>query len=107
MGQPELTQVPGIELAGREFMHAVFGLKPGETGIAPNQARATIYVVRVLTQEPDDERLRSQFLESGYNNLVIMLAQGEALHTSVEWYRGVADQYQVKWQRPPDERRRM
>ncbi|HMC10064.1 MAG TPA: hypothetical protein VKH44_02195, partial [Pirellulaceae bacterium] len=107
MGQPELSQVAGIELAGREFMQAVFALRPSESGVAPNQSHAKIYVVRVLNQEPDDERLRSQFLESGYNNLVIMLAQGEALHTSVEWYRGVADQYQVKWQRPPDERRRM
>ena len=85
----------------------MFARRASESGVAPNQSHAKIYVVRVLNQEPDDDRLRSQFLESGYNNLVIMLAQGEALHTSVEWYRGVADQYQVKWQRPPDERRRM
>ena len=60
-----------------------------------------------ISQEPDDERLRSQFLESGYNNLVLMLAQGEALHTSVEWYRGIADQYKVKWLRPPQAQQSM
>jgi len=106
-GQPELSTVPGVELAGREFMQSVFALKEGESGTAPNQAHSKVYVVRVLKQDPDDERLRAQFLESGYNNLVLMLAQGEALHTSVEWYRGIADQYQVKWQRPPQEDRRM
>jgi hypothetical protein len=107
MGQPEFSQVPGIELAGREFMQAVFALKPSETGAAPNEAHSKVFAVRVITQDPDDERLRQQFLESGYNQLVVMLAQREALSTSVEWYRGVAERYQVKWQRPPQDERRM
>jgi hypothetical protein len=106
-GQPELSTVAGIDLPGREFMQSVFALKAGETGAAPNQAHSKVYVVRAVSQDPDDERLRTQFLESGYNQLVLMLAQGEALHTSVQWYRGVADQYQVKWQRPPQDDRRM
>jgi hypothetical protein len=106
-GQPEMSTVPGIELAGREFMQSVFALQPGECGVAPNQAHSKVYVVRVVSQDPDDERLRAQFLESGYNNMIMMLAQGEALHTSVQWYRGVAEAYQVKWQRPPQDFRRM
>jgi hypothetical protein len=106
-GQPEMSTVAGIDLAGREFMQSVFALKTGESGVAPNQAHNKVYVVRAMKQDPDDDRLRSQFLESGYNQMVLMLAQGEALHTSVEWYRGIADQYQVKWQRPPNDERRM
>lgn len=106
-GQPELSQVPGIELAGREFMQAVFALKSGDTGAAPNEAHSKVFVVHIVSQDPDDERLRQQFLESGYNQLVLMLAQREALSTSVEWYRGVAQRYQVKWQRPPQDERRM
>ena len=66
-----------------------------------------VYVVRVLAQEPDDQKLRTQFLESGYNELVVMLGRNEAWRTSVECIRGIEDQYHVKWQRPPDERRRM
>jgi hypothetical protein len=106
-GQPELSQVPGIELAGREFMQSVFMLSPGETGAAPNQSHAKVYVVKVLTQDPEEEKLREQFLESGYNQMVLLLAQGEAVQTSVDWYRGIADRYQVKWQRPPRDERRM
>jgi len=106
-GQPELSRVPGIDLAGQDFMQAVFSQKVNGAGAAPNQPHTRVYVVRVLSEQPDEERLRSQFLDSGYNQFVIMLAQSEALQTSVEWYRGIEKQYQVKWQRPPDEGRRM
>jgi len=107
MSGPELSPVPGIELAGLEFMQGVFSLQPGQSGVAPNQAHSTVYVVRVLQQDPDDEKLRTQFLESGYNELVVMLGRNEAWQTSVGCIRGIEDQYHVKWQRPPDERRRM
>ena len=40
-------------------MRAVFALKPGENGVAPNQAHSKVYVVRAISQEPDDERLRA------------------------------------------------
>jgi hypothetical protein len=88
-------------------MQSVFMLSPGETGAAPNQSHAKVYVVKVLTQDPEEEKLREQFLESGYNQMVLLLAQGEAVQTSVDWYRGIADRYQVKWQRPPRDERRM
>ena len=94
--------------SARARIHAGgFCPKPEDTGAAPNQAHSKAYVVSVTKQDPDDERLRMQFLESGYNNMVLMLAQGEALNTSVRWYRGIAEQYQVKWQRPPQDERRM
>jgi hypothetical protein len=107
MSGPELSPVAGIDLAGQEFMQGVFALQPGQSGAAPNQAHSRVYVVRVLAQDPDDEKLRTQFLESGYNELVVMLGRNEAWRTSVESIRGIEDQYHVKWQRPPDERRRM
>ena len=106
-GMPELSPVPGIELAGQEFMQSVFALQPGQAGLAPNQPRTKVYVVRVLGQEPDEETLRQRFLESGYNNFVLMLAQLEARQAAVNWYRGLEQQYQVKWLRPPQEVQRM
>ena len=105
--RPEMSAVEGIELPGHEFMEAVFALKPTETGVAPDQAHSKVYVVRVINQQPEDEQLRTQFLESGYNNMILMLAQGEALQTSIEWYRGIADQYKVEWIRPPQDQRSM
>ena len=98
-GRPEYSRPAGIEQAGREFMQAVFAMKPGETGVAPNNSKSRVYVVRVLSQEPDDEKLQQQFIDSGYNQLVLMLAQSETMYTSVQWWRGIEDQYQVQWQR--------
>jgi hypothetical protein len=105
MGQPELSRVPGIDLAGQEFMEGVFALEPSQAGIAPNQAHSKVYVVRVTTQNPGDEELRSRFLESGYNQLVLSLAQGQAVYTWVDWFRDLAAQYDVKWERLPREDR--
>jgi len=105
MGQPELSRVPGIDLAGQEFMEGVFALDPSQTGVAPNQAHSKVYVVRVTTQNPGDDELRSRFLESGYNQLVLSLAQGQAVYTWIDWFRELADQYHVQWQRLPREDR--
>jgi hypothetical protein len=107
MSGPELSPVPGIELAGQEFMQGVFSLQPGQSGVAPNQPHSKVYLVRVLAQDPDDEKLQTQFLESGYNELVVTLGRNDAWRTAVDCIRGIEDQYHVKWQRPPDERRRM
>ncbi len=107
MGQPEFSTVENIELAGREFMQGVFALKPGETGVAPNQPHSKVYVVRVISQEPDDARLQALFAESGANQQILMLAGGERQYTFMKSLRGIEDQYQVKWQRPPNDGRRM
>lgn len=100
-GDPELSSVAGIELAGQEFMKAVFALKPGEAGVAPNQAHSTVYVVRVVGQDPTDEVLRSQFLETGLNFQVVGVAQRERGQVRFDWYREVQKKYQVTWLRPP------
>ena len=107
MGQPEFSTVENIELAGREFMQGVFALKPGETGVAPNQPHSRVYVIRVISQEPDDARLQALFAESGANQQILMLAGGERQYTFMQSLRGIEDQYQVKWQRPPNDGRRM
>ena len=47
-GEPELSQVPGVELPGQEFMEAVSKLKLNEAGTAVNQSHDKVYVVRVI-----------------------------------------------------------
>jgi hypothetical protein len=107
MGQPELTTIKEIELAGRDFMQGVFALKPGETGTAPNQPHSRVYVVRATSQEPDDARLQTQFSEMGYNQLILMLASGERQYAWYQSLRNVEHEYRVTWQRPPRTDRRM
>lgn len=63
-GRPRLTEVPGVPLAGEEFMQAVFGLKVGETGVAINQPHTTVHVVRIVAEEPSLDIRREMFLSS-------------------------------------------
>ena len=102
-GEPSLSTIPGIDLAGHEFMEGVFSLHPGETGIAPDQPHKKVYVVRVLTQEPTDDVLKEQFLESGLNFQVMNVAQREMFRTSLAWYEELEKEMRLVWERPPIE----
>lgn len=63
-GAPRLSDVSGIPLAGQEFMQAVFDLAVGEAGVAINQAHSTVYVVRVVAEEPALDIRREMFVSS-------------------------------------------
>jgi hypothetical protein len=100
-GAPELSRVDGIDLAGREFMQAVYALEPGQTGIAPNQAHGTVYLVRLVSQQPEERLLRDQFMERGVTMEVMLVHRDDMMQTFGEWFRGLEERYQVKWNRPP------
>ena len=106
MNRPELSIVPGIELAGQEFMKDVFSISEGGAGTAVNQPHSRVYAVKVLKFEPKQEELRDRFAESGlFETMAVVGAQ---------WREAVADQRQhldeefdVSWQRPPQPGSRM
>ena len=102
-GSPSLSAVPGIDLAGVEFMEAVFSLQPGQTGVAPNQSHRTLYVVRVVSQEPTDDVLKEMFLESGLSRPVQMVAQSDLMQTGREMFAGLNKEMDLVWERPPVE----
>ena len=98
-GQLELSPVLGVTLPGQDFMRSVFSLHPGQVGAAPNQAHTTVYVVRVLSQEPSDEVLRQQFLDAGTAGLDGIAAQ-EVMTTMFDWFGDLEKDMRVVWQRP-------
>jgi hypothetical protein len=100
-GEPGLSSVPGIDLAGNDFMRAVFSLSPGQTGVAPNHPHTKAYVVRIKSQTPDDKVLRAQFLESGLNMQVLGVAQQETFEIASDWMEQVEEQFGLQWQRVP------
>src|SRR5262249_7365695 len=85
-GEPSLGRVPGVESAGNDSMNPVFGRRRGQAGVAPNETHACVYVVRFLSQEPSDEILRQQFLDSGLNFQVLGIAQRDRQQFIFDWY---------------------
>lgn len=100
-GEPEISPVMGIDLAGREFMEGVFKLSPGQTGTAPNLPHTVVYVVRAVSQEPSEEILRQQFLETGVTFPLLMVASRERGEVLRDWYESLDKEMKVVWHRPP------
>jgi hypothetical protein len=59
---PQRTKVSGVEQGGDAFLKAVFGLKPGETGVAPNDPQSIYYVVQIESEKPTLDELHQQFM---------------------------------------------
>jgi hypothetical protein len=106
MGRVTVSPVPGIDLAGRDFMQGVFALQPGQAGVAPNQSHTKVYVVHAISQEPSDELLKAQFLDTGITGEVMQIAQMEAIQTWQQWYIELEKEMGVAWNRPPVTRER-
>ncbi len=105
-GQPQLSEVTGIDQAGDDFMRAVFNLGVGETGVAPNQSRNIFYVVRVTARIPSDDILREQFVGSRMGHQSVMpVAQLERRQLEQLWFQDLAKEFDVEWKRDPRDNR--
>ena len=56
-----LSAVDGVDMPGWDFMREVFGLEPGQVGVAFNAPKTFVYVVRPTEFTPSYEVLRAQF----------------------------------------------
>jgi hypothetical protein len=97
-GAPSLSQVIGVDAAGTEFMKAVFALEPGEVGVAVNQPHSHVYLVRVVSQMPEEAVLRNQFLSSGVTPEVSQMAMMELERLWQDWYEDLEREMNVAWQ---------
>jgi hypothetical protein len=60
-----VSEVPGVQLPGNDFMRTVFRLEPGQIGVAFNAPKTIAYVVRPSEFSPSyDERWRKFQVES-------------------------------------------
>ena len=86
-------------------MRSVFALSPGQTGVAANQPKTMVYVVRVVSQVPDDSTLKEQFLETGGNpqsrQMMEFVASRDLFEVAREMFQQVNERYDLEWQRPP------
>ncbi|MFM7074303.1 MAG: hypothetical protein ACKO38_21150, partial [Planctomycetota bacterium] len=96
-GAPTISRVDNVDMAGADFMRAVFRLKVGETGVAVNQPKTTVYVVRITSESPSEEVLRERFLQTGANFEVAHLAQTEGSSIASDWIKELEGQLGVQW----------
>jgi hypothetical protein len=98
--ESEIAEVP---YPGEDFMQTVLDLQPGEIGVAADQPHKRVYVIRLISQTPDEDILRQMFLTRGVTDRnVSQQYNEERLRTLGAWLDNVLDkEMQVKWNRPP------
>jgi hypothetical protein len=108
-GQVYATPIAQVEGAGHEFRQVMFRLEPGQIDVAANQPLTTVYVIRIISQSPDEEVLREQFVQinassliaRGQSNPLGYLARTESDRLLGQWYQGLLDEIDFQWVRDP------
>jgi len=107
MGQVFLTPVAGVEQVGNAFMQDVFSLAVGQAGPAINRTQSVVYVVQVLTEEPDATTRQKDFFDTldvngGSDPQLLRIAEIERRELQRNWYIQIEEELDVVWNRPPE-----
>jgi hypothetical protein len=99
------TEIPEVSYPGEEFMQTVLDLQPGEIGVAADAPHKRVYVIRLISQTPDEEILRQMFLTKGVSDRnVSQQYNSERLQTLDTWLSNVVnEEMQLKWNRQPQQ----
>jgi len=101
-GQPTLSQPEGVQMPGEEFMTAVFGLEPGQAGVAFNEPRTVCYAIRLDSLDPPAADLRTKFVEDRSDPRRIgAVAQTEFSRSFGDWLTSLEKRYGLAWTRQP------
>lgn len=100
MRPPTYSEVEGISGAGTEFMQSVFKLKAGEIGLATDQPKATVYVVRLVEYTPSDSVLWDLFLADDYRGYAMAARYDQSVANRL-WREGLKKEAGLHWERDP------
>ncbi|NCX97414.1 MAG: hypothetical protein EBX35_02205 [Planctomycetia bacterium] len=99
---PVISQPAGVQMAGAEFMEAVFGLEPGGTATAFNEPKTICYCIRLVAYEPEEAILQERFTDDSADpRRLAMLADDEVRDVRDRWMAGIEKRYGVEWKRDP------
>ena len=99
--QPRMSQVEGVENVGVSFMEAVFGLEPGEVGVATNHPEDTAYVVRLAEYLQPLDDLRKDFANE-HQMRYMAVAGPDQRRIYLNWLDDLEKEAGVHWLRPAD-----
>jgi hypothetical protein len=98
---PRISDVPGIDRPGYDFMNAVFDLEQGQIGVAMNQSETIAYVVRVTEVAPPMTVLWDQFEVEDFSTYVDVVRR-EQFRIRAAWQKELEEMAGLKWERKPD-----
>ena len=93
-----------VELAGEDFMRAVYDLKVDEIGVAMNQPKTIAYVVRLTETTPNESVLWSMFKADDYSKY-FSLAMADTQKMNEQWREELQKAAGLKWVRQANRRR--
>ncbi len=99
---PELSELPGVDTPGDDFMRTVFTLQPPQAGAALNGPQTVAYVVQVANFAPADVVLRESFMVAPYRTYM-----GAGLNDERDlvqnWIAQLEKEAGLDWVRPPNQ----
>lgn len=99
---PMLSDPDGVQMAGEEFMKAVFSLEPGGTAVAFNEPQTVCYAIKLMSLEPDEAALQQRFLDAASDpRRLAAVAEGDVRAAYTRWLGDVSRRQGVEWKRPP------
>ena len=95
----EQQEREAVVMPGDEFMRMVFSLKQGQIGLAMNQPKTAVYVVRVKEINPLPEVLLRRFLAEDYIGY-FRVAYYDQIESERAWLDEIKSEVGFKWERP-------
>ncbi|NMC21398.1 MAG: hypothetical protein GYA33_13380, partial [Thermogutta sp.] len=89
-----------VDRPGNEFMAAVFSLQPGQVGVAWNQPRSKVYLVRVIEMQPPPAQLHDAFVRQNQQTYM-SISWYDRIEAYGRWSRNLEEQAGLRWSRAP------
>ena len=97
---PRLSNVTGVDMAGPDFLRAVFELERGQIGVAMNHPKTIAYVLRVTEINPPEKVLWAQFEVDSYATYADV-AGADRGQMFQAWQEELKQTAGLEWVRPP------
>lgn len=98
---PRISEVPGVDKPGDEFMRTAYRLEPNEVGVAFNEPKTMVYVLQVTGTDPSEEILQREFMVKIKNfDRYQQAASNTQYQAQRNWMQSLNEQYGVHWERP-------
>ena len=96
-----LSEVPGVYLAGEDFMRTVFHLERGQIGVAMNAPKTVAYVIQLKELSPSREVLWKQFEVDDFSKYA-PAANTDKRQMYQAWLKEIKSSVGLEWKHKPD-----